>query len=192
MQGFQESAGESGTLYNSKVSQGEQALGYTIANSRVTMRLVFNYVDKMLQVHLTLPRMIRIVGANGDQQWLSLNEKTVDGVKNDLSQGDYDFRADVSSMGKTAKQMKFLEGMELAKNLADTGFQQLILWPDLIGSWDSPMAKKWQEYAAQQMGMQEQAKQQQMQVAQVQQRLGLAGQVKQLAEPPPQKKKVAA
>jgi hypothetical protein len=149
--GFKESSKESGVLYNQRVQAGLTALGQAFAHIQRSMSQIYDYCDRGLQIFLTTPRAVRILGEppkgmegvvmNQDQQdmyWLQVNQELLDGVLNDVSQGEYDFKPDLTQLGQTAKQAKFMEGMELLKSIPPK-FQE-VLAPLVVGIWDNPIA----------------------------------------------------
>lgn len=158
LQGYSETANEPAALYRQRVEQGMVMLAGFFANLHQAMKASFGYTDALIQQFLTFERMVRLldeppagmpgVAMVGKSFWLMVNQQTVMGVKNDLSQGKYDFLPDTESIGKTAKQQKFLETMELVKITPP----ELVLWPKLFELHDSPAAKDMAEFASRQMG----------------------------------------
>jgi hypothetical protein len=181
LQGFKESQRESGTLYARRVQQGLTMLTYFFGNVEAAMRWIFNYCDAGMQKYLTLPRAIRLFSPeNGDPTWLQLNMPTIQGVMNDVSQGEYDFRPDKTQLGETAKQMKFMEAMEFVMVMPP----EMVYWPLLFELWDSPVSKKMKQFAEMRMGVIEKQLTNADQAQNVNAALQAAGAIQQLSAPP--------
>lgn len=173
-QGFKETNKETGILYAKRVEQGLVMLNYFMSNLELAMRHVFKYADRNLQTFLTLPRAIRLLDeSSSDVTWLQVNMPTIQGVLNDVTQGEYDFIVDAAEIGRTARQMKFIEAMEFVKTVPP----ELVLWPELFALWDSPVAGKMKAFAEQQMG-------QMLQMQAIQQGAATAQAVKGAVMPP--------
>jgi hypothetical protein len=199
LQGFSETSNEPASLFAARVEQGMTMLAHFFGNIYKTMRLTFNYCDAALVTYMTFPRMVRLLAEpppgvrgveydpSGGSWWLSVNMPTMQGIMNDLKQSDYDFRVDLTQTGQTAKRLKFIETMELAKHMPP----ELVYWPKLFELHDSPVSKDMQQYAEHMMGMRLGQQQFQQGVQQV-------GAIQQLAEramsptPQPQPQKGSA
>jgi hypothetical protein len=164
LQGRQQSSGESGVLYARRIAEGLKMLSLFFDQVTTTQQHVFNYCDRNLQEFMTLPRMIRLLSKDGDPNWLQLNWQTLKGVKNDIAQGEFDFKPDVTQAGSTIKQLKFIEALEFVKILPP----QLVNWPEVIELWDSPARGKMKKYAEERMGLLQQEQEQKGQIGQVQ------------------------
>ena len=176
VQGYSETSNEPASLYRQRVQQGMVMMQYFNSHVLRAMRGIFRYTDAMLQEFMTFPRQVRLLSeppegmpgiqkiSQGEQDtyWLQVNWPTMQGMMNDLSQGEYDFKPDFSQLGETARQMKFIEAMEFIKTVP----QDLVLWPELFKLWDNPASEKMAQYAEQMMGQALQAKQQQLQLQQ--------------------------
>jgi hypothetical protein len=185
-QGKSENSSESGILYAQRVQQSMTALAYYFGNVTASMKEIFRYCDASLQYYMTMPRKIRLLSKSNDPQWLAVNWPTVDGVHNDISQGEFDWIADTTKVGETTRQMKFAEMLEITKVIAS--IDPVYCRPDLIVKlWDSPVAEEWAKSAAQLfaakmaiMGAQVAQAQQMQQMQQQQQQLQLqSGQIQQ-------------
>jgi hypothetical protein len=195
--GFQQTAQESGTLYNQRVQTGMVMLEHFFSHIQRAQEQIFNYCDRHLQTFITMPRAIRLLGEppedmdgveadpqKKDAYWLMMNYQTIDGVLNDVSEGEYDFKCDPTQLGQTAKQANFLMNMDLLGKLPpDYAFA---IAPIIVAGSDSPDAKKMaarmDKIFEMKMGVQDQ--QTQMALLDGQQKLA-AGQ-KQLTAPSPE------
>jgi hypothetical protein len=177
--GQAQSPNESGVLFSQRVQAALFNLATIVTHQGNTMRHLFGYVDKLLQENMTLQRTVRLLsepvdGMNGVQSigeghnvqhWLMVNWPTLQGVMNDVKQGEYDFKVDMTQLGPTAKRMKFAESVEIMNQLPP----ELKPYHLFIKSWDSPDAGDWAKYVEGKMGMQQQVQAQQQQEAQTMQ-----------------------
>jgi hypothetical protein len=175
-QGYKESNNEPASLFAQRVKQGEVMMAYLNSHILRTMRSVFRYCDASLQEFLTMPRMVRLLseppaGMPGvvpveqgeqDAYWLKVNWPSMDKVLNDVTQGEYDFKADFTQLGETARQIKFAEAMGFIKSLPP----ELVKWGEIFKLWDSPVAEAMGAFADQQQGAAVAAQQQQLKTAQ--------------------------
>jgi hypothetical protein len=113
------------------------------------MKEIFRYCDGNLQVFMDTPRKIRLLDNQNNPQWMQLNWPTLQGVINDVSQGEYDFTASTVELGETARQVKFAEAMDFVKTIPP----QLVKWDELFKLWDSPVADVMGQFAAQMLGI---------------------------------------
>lgn len=184
-QGREESgSGESGVLFAQKVQRALTALSYFFGNVQLAMKETFQFADASLQVHMDMPRKIRLLNRTNQPYWMQLNMPTLMGVQNDMSQGEYDWTTDTVQLGETAKQVKFYEALEFIKTIPP----ELVKWDELFQLWDSPVADVMAEFAAQMMGVALQAQQQQQQIATLKGGAEAAGALDQTAtagQPPP-------
>jgi hypothetical protein len=197
MQGFKETNREGAALYNQRVQAGLTMLNYFLSHIQRSMEQIFGYCDRNVQEFLTMPRAVRMLGEPlpemegvvmdqkmKDYYWLQVNWPTLDGVLNDVSQGEYDFRPDQTQLGQTAKQMKYVEMLELFKVIPP----QFAPYDLLAEAWDSPYSKKVVAYIRQQMGMAQQLQAQKAAAEKAKMTMEIADQamsgddVKQLAE----------
>lgn len=174
-QGQSEQGNESGVLFAQKVQRALTALSYFFGNVQAAMKETFTYCDANLQVFMDTPRKIRLLNHRSDPSWMAINWPTLQGVINDVTEGEFDFTADTVQLGETAKQVKFAEALAFIKSVPP----ELVKWDELFELWDSPVADVMREYAAQMMGIalqaQQQAAMQQAQAAQLQNVQGAAG-----------------
>ena len=195
-QGYKESSNEPASLFAQRVKQGEIMMGFLNSHVLRAMRSVFRYCDASLQQFLTMPRMVRLLsepaaGMPGvvpvkqgeqDAYWIKLNWPTMDKLINDVRQGEYDFKADFTQLGETARQVKFAEAMGFVKAIPP----ELIKWGELFKLWDSPVSEAMGQFAEQQQGQAVAAQQAQIAAAkeaqllkQAQGEAGLVGQASQ-------------
>jgi hypothetical protein len=160
--GMEQTENESGILFNSRVQASLFNLATITVHQSNTMRHLFRYVDKLLQKNLTLPRTIRLLSeptpgiegvevtqsGNENYYWLLLNWPTLQGVINDVKQGVYDFKVDMTQLGPTAKMAKFREQGEVIKILPEQ-MRPYHLW---LKGWDNPNAKEWAQFVEERMG----------------------------------------
>lgn len=140
---------ESGVLFAQKVQRALTALSYFFGNVQAAMKETFKYADANLQVFMTMPRKIRLLDKSNQPYWMQVNMPTLEGVQNDMSQGEFDFEADTLTLGETAKQVKFAEAMEFVRTVPP----ELVKWDELFKLWDSPVADVMSQFAAQMMGI---------------------------------------
>jgi hypothetical protein len=174
-QGQSENTSESGVLFAQKVQRAMTALSYFFGNVTFAMEEIFKYCDGNLQVFMTAPRKVRLLSSTNETEWVALNWPTLNGVLNDMTQGEYDFKADTVQLGETAKQVKFAEALSFIRTIPP----QLVKWDEIFKLWDSPVAETMGAFAAQVMGVALQAQQaqaiQQQQQSQLQNLQGAAG-----------------
>ena len=171
--GLSENSGESGVLFAQRVQRSMQALSFLFGNMTLAMKGTFNYCDASLQTFMTLPRKIRLLNKDNQPNWLALNWQTIDGVQNDITQGEFDFEVDTSQLGETSKQIKFREAIEFVSLIAQY-VPEGIKWDELFKLWDSPVAAPMGEYLKQIMAAKLGMAVEQMEAARTQQSLDTA------------------
>ncbi len=159
MMSFKESSNESGVLVNARINQGMVMLNYFFSHLQKATRSTFNFNYGLIQEYLTTPRALRILGEPPEDSniqgmiggegeagayWLQVNWPTLDGVLNDVREGQYDFTTDTAQIGQTQKQMKFYEAMEFVKTVPP----EFVQWSELFNLWDSPVSKKMGAFAS--------------------------------------------
>ena len=158
--GFQQSNREGAALYNQRVTAGLIMLQYFFSHFNRGLEHVFSYVDGLIQHFMTTEREVRLLseppeGADAQQMnkdqvmawWVKVNEQTLQGLKNDISQGEYDFKPDPTKLGETARRQTWYELVELWK-LIPPLFQD---WPTFFEAWDNPIGQKLAANARQKM-----------------------------------------
>ena len=154
--GFKESSKESGVLYNRRVQAAMTMLEHPFAHIQFAQEQIFNFCDRNLQTFLKLPRAIRLFGqpplglegvdmdpAQKNAYWVNLNMETVKGVLNDVSEGEYDFKADPTQLGQTAKQGIYMMNLEMFEKIAMADKDVALgILPLILESSDSPDAKE--------------------------------------------------
>jgi hypothetical protein len=186
--GYAETSKESGTLFNQRKAQTEVMISHFFDNMQEFMKYSFNYCDRSLQSFLTFEREIRIFGDSDDPQWITLNQKTLEGVKNDYTQGEYDFKPDQSSLGETARKENLALVMQIAELVKDFPDVLLMFLAEAMKFIDIPNAKKFASYLDQKVQMIQQQQQDQFQAAQAQQKLAVihgALEARQKSQQPP-------
>ncbi len=164
LQGFSETSNEAASTVAQRIQQGMVMLNYFFSNLQRTQKQVFRYCDRSLQTFMDMPRAVRILGepvegmpgvvpGKEGYYWLQLNYPTLEGVLNDVKQGEYDFLVDSTHLGPTQKMIQRAEAMQFIKSVPPN----LILWPELFKLWDSPVAPKMAGYAQKMMQMSLQA-----------------------------------
>jgi hypothetical protein len=204
--GFQDSSKETGILYKQKVMMGAISTETPNDHIRRNMENLFNYCAEGLRAFMTLPEEIRVLGeppeglegvemdqATQDAYWLKVNWET--GLKkiNDVSAGQYDFRADTTQLGQTGKMAMFAQDMDLlkiAQNVLPEAAARML--PMVLRESDSPSAKEMAKVAEEEMkkklGIQENINQKKI----IGSDLALAGQAKQLMQPEAQPQEAEA
>ena len=171
--GMMESAKESGVLFNQRVQTGMTMLAHAFGHIQRTMSQSYMYCDRNLQEFLTMPRAVRLLGepvegmegvemdsTTRDAYWLKINYQTLDGVLNDVTQGEYDFQPDLTQLGATAKQAKFAQTLDVINMLPPE--MKMVMIPRWIKYSDLPeaqeMAAEMSAIAKQVMGIDQQNK----------------------------------
>lgn len=184
LQGYSETSNEPASLYSQRVRQGQVMMSYFNSHVLRAMRSIFRYCDANLQQFLTFPRMVRLLseppeGMPGvqkinqgkqDTYWMQVNWPTLQGIVNDVRQGEYDFRPDFTQLGETARQTKFAEALAFIKTVPP----QLVDWGALFELWDSPIAEKMAQFAKQMQGAAARQREQQLKAQEDQARLAQA------------------
>ena len=169
VQGRAENSKEAASYYMEKVKNGMVNLAYLNRHTQEAMRGIFKYADGLIQKNMTVPRAIRLLkepvdgiegvvkeGEGKDEvYWMLVNWPTLDGVLNDVSQGDFDYEPDVTELGVTDKEVKFVEGSSLMKNLPPD--MARIVAPYVVELWNNPQAKEIAGKLSAMLGMDEQA-----------------------------------
>jgi len=179
LQGFAENTTEAASYYTEKVKSALVNLAYLNKHITIASKGVFKYTDGLMQKYMTQQRYVRLLyepkgipgviesGSEEDKLWwLQVNWPTIEGMMNDYSQGEYDWVPDVSQMGASEKQVKYMEGLKLLE-LLDPQERGLVL-PFIVELWDNPMSQKIAGLLRENKGMQDQAaaaQQQQQQAA---------------------------
>lgn len=194
--GMKDTEAESGVLFNQRVQAGLTMLQSAFSHIQRSMGHIYTYCDRSLQTFVKLPRAVRILGeppegidgvemdqAGQDAYWLNINMQTIDGVLNDVSEGEYDFKADLTQLGQTAKQAKFQADIQLMQTLPPE--YALAIAPIIVRGADNVDAKelsaRMEEVYNRMNGIQDQNAQTDLLGKQI----GLAGATKQLNGPDP-------
>ena len=181
--GYQESSKESGVLFESRRAASEVMTSHFFDNMQEFMSNCFTYCFANLQQYMTFPRMVRLFSDEGDPYWLMVNQPTIEGVLNDLSKGEYDFRPDVAALGESARREAVLTLSQSAPFFEGDPVIKMALGAAMLKNMDIPEAKKLSVFVEQRIGMAQQAEQAQAQTAAASQQLDQATQVKNLLQP---------
>ncbi len=189
--GFKETKGEGAALYNQRVQAGLTTLNHYFSHIQRSMEQIFGCCDKNIQTFMKKERAVRLLGEppdgmqgvqmskeEADYYWLQVNEQTLDGVLNDVSQGEYDFRPDMTQLGQTAKQLKHIEMMNMFKIIPP----ELLDFAMLAEAWDSPYGKKMAAYIRKKMGEMDQQRAQEQAAAKAKTQMEIADQAMQGAD----------
>ena len=82
--------------------------------------------------------------------------QTIQGVINDVSQGEFDFIVDSNQVGETAKQMQRAEILDLLQIMP----HELVPWDKLLKLFDFADVDEWVQYVGAMMGQAQAAAQQ--------------------------------
>jgi hypothetical protein len=145
--GIQESSKESGVLFEKRREQTEVMISHFFDNIQETMMQTFNYCGRNIQKFLTFPRQIRILADTDDPTWLIVNEPTIEGIRNNLNDGEYDFKPDVEALGESQRQQNFALLANIAKEFAVVDpILQLLILADIFKYGDFPNSNKYSKY----------------------------------------------
>lgn len=156
--GMQESSAESGRLFQARTEMGELMQTLIMDNLNRADLMIGKLTIDFIQKFLTMEKMIRINNDYEDPEWITINQPTLLGIKNDITKGKYDVVIDFSPYSRLDRQRKFMEMMEYVKIIGQ-------LRPDyidvasIIKASDMPYKKEWLGYI-QQVEMQRQMQQQ--------------------------------
>lgn len=116
--GGQESSGESGIVFQSRVVQSDVMQAWVQENAVAQMKLIGHITLEYIQKYMTMERLIRITGDNGDERWVVLNQRALGQILNDVSVGEYDITLSKAPFGTLAKEREFNNVLLLANTLA--------------------------------------------------------------------------
>ena len=110
----QETSGESGKLFQSRVQQTEIMQEWISENAHSVLPILAKNNIYLLQKYFTDEKVFRIIGENGDINWLSINQKDEYGkIKNDISVGEFDIIISKVPFGTIAREADKERNMEL-------------------------------------------------------------------------------
>lgn len=116
--GKRESSGESGKLFNSRVAQSDIMKEMINENAQSAFKVIVENNIELFQKYMTEERVIRLQDEYGKPEWLTINEKTLNGVLNDISVGRFDVNISVKPFGRRAKEEARTRDMDLISALA--------------------------------------------------------------------------
>lgn len=117
--GALQSAGESGKLHEGRVAQTNIMQMLPHENAMRQLKLVGRYTISLMQRFMTMPRVFRITDEGNDEQVVEINVRTIEGILNDVTQGEFDIKLSLAPFGKEAQQREFQETMVLSKVLGE-------------------------------------------------------------------------
>src|SRR3990167_2788261 len=181
--GYQESSKESGVLFESRRAASEVMTAHFFDNMQEFMCNVFDYTFASIQKFMTFERTLRLFNDEGDPYWLAVNRETLEGVMNDLTKGEYDFKPDIAAIGETARKEAVATLAGVSELFSADPVMGMAVGAAILRNMDVPEAKKLAAFAEQRIGVAVNAEQMQAQQQAVSDQLGAARQVKQLSEP---------
>lgn len=105
--GRKESAKESGILFQARVEQGNIMQEPLNDNAQSTLQILAKNNIYLIRKYWKEEKIIRITQDHSEPTWLFLNKRTIDGVVNDVSKGEYDVQISTTPFGKQAKEREF-------------------------------------------------------------------------------------
>ncbi len=152
IKGMQESAGESGRLFQKRVDQGSVALQSFFENVRNSYLELGKYQVKAIPKKYTRERIFDIAVDDGNKEEFSINS----GVLDDITKGQYAVTLSEVDISPSSKTQKFMELNAMAASMPP----ELVYWPEIIRSSPFEGKDKMADYAEQIMGKQMQDQQQ--------------------------------
>ena len=137
--GQTDSKQETGKLFIAKREQGEQMLGYLFDNLEAsTLHVGRNAVDN-IQHYMTEEREIRIAGDFDNPTWLKINQRTVQGIVNDITISKFDLTISQTPYGRNMREIEYLKLLDIVKFTAEINPQAgMLMLPILIKASDTP------------------------------------------------------
>lgn len=117
--GKAQTSGESGKLHEGRVAQTNIMQTLPHENAMRQLKLVGRYTISLIQKFMTMPRVFNIVDEGDDEATVEINIRTVDGILNDVTQGDFKIKMNLAPFGKEGQQREFEETVILTKMLAE-------------------------------------------------------------------------
>lgn len=117
--GQTQSSQDSGVLLEGRVAQTNIMQMLPHENAMRQLKLVGRYTISLYQKFMTIPRIFRITDEGNDEEVVEVNVRTIDGIKNDLSEGEFDIKLSIAPFGKQAQQQEFQETVVITKMLAE-------------------------------------------------------------------------
>jgi hypothetical protein len=104
--GGSETQNESGKAIGFRIQQSDEMLGWLNDNAVAPLKAIGEMTKSLIQANMTIERIIPIVRDEG-RDWLYVNFRTIEGVKNDVTTGKYNIVISKKPHGKLAKQRAF-------------------------------------------------------------------------------------
>lgn len=129
LRGFQQSGQESGAAFEYRAQRGETMIEPIVDNLKTSMLEHGSYLHSMLCTHLTEPRVLRIVGEDGIQKWMTVNGQQQGGTKFDVRSGfsRYDIRWDQSAYTPTARARYYAEWSKWLEGIGDPLLRAMLM-----------------------------------------------------------------
>ena len=101
-----------------------------------TMQVGRNAID-YIQRYMTEERVVRVT-SDGTQEFLAVNQQTINGIVNDLSIGKFDIEISLQPYGRTAREAEFLKLVDMMQFILNANPQLAnILIPIYVKACDS-------------------------------------------------------
>lgn len=117
--GQTQSSQDSGVLLEGRVAQTNIMQMLPHENAMRQLKLVGKYTISLIQKFMTMPRVFSITDEGDDEQTVEINVRTVEGILNDVTQGEFKIKMDLAPFGKEGQQREFQETVVLTKMLAE-------------------------------------------------------------------------
>lgn len=170
LQGQLESKSAPASLFAQQVAQSEMMLEWVLNNN--LPQSLKAYGEQCIAYHkkyFKREQWIRVFNRDFEPEWLLLNEKTLEGVRNDMTVGKFDVDIDTARISGTIRKQQMLESLQLAKIMP----AELVDWISIIKQWDSPLKYAWIKHIQAMLGVQDESQR----LAMVQQMVEATGQL---------------
>lgn len=153
IKGGQESSGESGRLFQSRVKQGEIMLSHFFDNMKQSKEILGNYLVDAYPKMYNSERIFQIVIDETNSELFTVNSNAIDNI----TSGKFKIAIDEVDKSPTAKVQEFVELMSLVSAMPP----EMVNWADVLRAAPFQHKEKMAQYAEQVMGMQMQQAQMQ-------------------------------
>ena len=116
--GKQESAKESGVLYNARVEQGNIMAEPINENAQASLQILAKNNIAFIRKYWKEPQIIRLLQDNNQPDWVMINQPGISGLVNDISKGDFDVVISTTPFGRQAKEREFNKLLALNQQVA--------------------------------------------------------------------------
>jgi hypothetical protein len=151
IKGGQESSGESGRLFQSRVKQGEIMLSHFFDNMKQSKEMIGSYLVDAYPKMYDTERIFQITIDETNSELFSINSNAID----DITKGKFKIALDETDNSPTAKVQEFVELMSLVSAMPP----EMVNWADVLRAAPFQHKEKMAQYAEQVMGMKAQAEQ---------------------------------